>query len=75
MPCYTPPPTEEEMNSWGQLSEGQMEALICGLIRAGSDPETVFHHLDWDEIGVEREVVETWWAKHQEKDRRRAAGL
>ena len=66
MPCYTPPPTEREQNSWGILSERQLEAILCGIITKNGIE--IIYHLNFNEIGVDQKTMQLWWEKHQKKD-------
>jgi hypothetical protein len=69
MPCYTPDPTEEEMNAWGDLSPQQMEAMLCAFARAhGLDG------VDYGEAGVSSALFRKWWEKHRAHDAKRARG-
>jgi hypothetical protein len=65
MPCYTsdPGPSPEE------IREAKMPAVLCGLLRKHG--LSVLDGLDWDEIGVSRYTVESWWAYHQKQDEAR----
>ena len=69
MPCYAPPRTEKELNRFDDMSKRQFEAVLCGCMRAGMPLDAV----DWDEVGVDRGLVERWWKCHQEEDAARAA--
>ncbi len=82
MPCYTPDPTEEEMNGWGELSPAQAEAVLCGLLRAidahptiplpfTAYPKDGDLKVDWREVGVTPSLVKRWFVKHKAKDARR----
>jgi len=63
MPCYTPEPTEPEMNSWGDLSPRQAEAVLCAFAWAyGIDG------IDYKKCGVEKSLVKKWWKEHLKRD-------
>ena len=61
--------TEKELNRFDDMSKRQFEAVLCGCMRAGMPLDAV----DWDEVGVDRGLVERWWKCHQEEDAARAA--
>lgn len=68
MPCYDPPRTVEELNRYGDMSKGQIEAVLCGAMRSGLSLDAI----NWRDVGVERSLVERWWKRHQEDDNRKA---
>lgn len=68
MPCYSPPLTEKELNSAGELSEAQLEAVLCAMVKVHG----IDDRINWKGCGVPRELVQNWWRKHQEKDAKRA---
>lgn len=67
MPCYQAPPTTEEMNAHGEMVSGQLEAVLCGMFTAieGHDVEVsdCLDDIDWEQVGVSRDLVKSWWAK------------
>lgn len=73
MPCFTPdqpPQSLEDMNEAGELTHGQLEAVLCGVFRAFGR-QRVIETINWEQAGVKDEAVRCWWSKHQEKDQRR----
>lgn len=66
MPCYSPPPTEKELNSAGELSEAQLEAVLCAMVSVYG-----YKRVNWQVCGVPEETFLKWWKKHQEKDAKR----
>lgn len=76
MPCYTPPPTAEEMNAHGDMTQGQFEAVLCGVFtaieREGATIDECLGDLDWTEIGVDPDLVQKWWALHKARDAEKA---
>ena len=72
MPCYQAPPTTEEINAYGGMTEGQLQAVLCGIFTAieseSIDVSECLDDIDWSQVGVSRAVVETWWSKHKERD-------
>ncbi len=71
MPCYTPPPTIEQMNESGRLASTQLEAVLCGII--SHHGQNILIGLDYEEIGVPDETVNRWWVRHKKEDDARRA--
>lgn len=46
------------------------EAILCGVLSAKGG-NLLLGKVDWEEVGVSRTRVATWWHLHQEEDRRR----
>lgn len=69
MPCYTDPPTKEELNSIGHMVAGQLEAVLCGLLTTHG--AALLDKLNYAEIGVSEDLVRRWWRVHQYKDKLR----
>lgn len=77
MPCYGP--TEDDIRDserrsgrYGILKRGELEAIVCGLLRTG---KVALDDVDWDQAGVSREYAEQWWAEHQAEDAKRVGWL
>lgn len=68
MPCYTEPPSVHALNSMGILTAEQFEAVMCGVLAAHP---AILHDLNWQDIGVDKAIVQKWWEKHQQRDRER----
>lgn len=82
MPCYEAPPPERRLNAQTRLgmahaTMNEYEALLCGVIhmleRGGVTLQVVLDRLDYREIGLSKEEVNTLWEQHLARDKRRLA--
>jgi hypothetical protein len=75
MPCRTDDwdtPAKETRNG---LTIDQLEAALCGILTVLEKEERIFglDDVDWDEAGVSRKAVDTWWKRHKKEDKTRRA--
>ena len=73
MPCYSPDYSESELcqmaNDKGNLYGKQFEAVLCGIFTAlDQDLNYYFNNVDWNEVGVNELLVESWWENHKKED-------
>lgn len=75
MPCYSPEPSEAELtrsaNVRGLLYGKQFEAVLCGVFNMFNNEEDLVFNLefvDWDEVGISKDLVLSWWENHKEQD-------
>lgn len=76
MPCRDPGPPMETTPSRSQKRAKFFEAAMCGVftfLEGNEVPilEDVLENLDYEEMGVTRQEIETWWIKHKRKDEER----
>lgn len=70
MPCRTDDwdtPAKETRNG---LTIDKLEAALCGILTVLEKEERIFSldDVDWDEAGVSRKAVDTWWKRHKKED-------
>ena len=55
------------------LDISALEAVLCGILTVLEKEERIFSldDVDWDEAGVKRKAVETWWKRHKVADEAR----
>ena len=73
MPCRTndwDTPAKETRNG---LTIDKLEAALCGILTVLEKEERIFSldDVDWDEAGVSRKAVDTWWKRHKKEDESR----
>lgn len=77
-------PCNDGSNSWGAverptrhgLNIDEFEAVLCGVfteLDAEGELYLWFGDIDWKEVGVSRQAVETWWTTHKKEDEARRA--
>lgn len=75
MPCRTDDwdiPAKETRNG---LTIDRLEAALCGILTVLEKEERIFSldDVDWDEAGISRKAVDTWWKRHKKEDKARRA--
>lgn len=77
MPCSDGGWSDDVRVSRETVQEHNMlEASMCGLLTLLEKEGGISQWLsgvDWNEAGVKRKTLETWWKRHKEKDEKRRA--
>ena len=73
MPCRTDDWDTPKKETRNGLTIGQLEAALCGILTVLEKEERIFSldDVDWDEAGVSRKAVDTWWKAHKREDKAR----
>ena len=82
MPCHSPDYNESELceieNDKGNLHGKQFEAVLCGvfsILQQDDELQNYIYNIDWEEVGIPMELVESWWKNHQKEDEDRHLSL
>lgn len=73
MPCSDGGPCDPGPSNWRKLQ--QRDAMLCAVLtELERRSPTLGHYLDpidWNEAGVSRADLESWWKEHKAQDRAR----
>ena len=59
------------VNDKGNLYGKQFEAVLCGIfsiLQQDDELQNYIYNIDWEEVGVPMELVESWWENHKKED-------